>query len=116
MSASDLTYSDSMQTMLGKTARVLTGRYGVTVSFDTTGPRVERDRIVLPEAAGAADLDALTGQLDLLVARSRYSTISEINALNSGVTRRIAQAIEDRRVCERLFSDYPGAQVCREAA
>ncbi|MGX7002134.1 cobaltochelatase CobT-related protein [Caballeronia sp. KNU42] len=111
MSASDLTHSDSM---LGKIARVLTGRYGVTVSFDTSGPRVERDRIVLPEivadAAGAIDLDALTGQLDLLVARSKYSTNSEISALNSGAIRQIAQAIEDRRVCERLFDDYPGAR------
>ena len=100
--------------MLGKIARVLTGRYGVTVSFDTSGPRVERDRIVLPEIvandAGAIDLDALTGQLDLLVARSKYSTNSEISALNSGVIRQIAQAIEDRRVCERLFNDYPGAR------
>ena len=100
--------------MLGKMARVLTGRYGVTVSFDTSGPRVERDRIVLPEiapgATGAIDLDALTGQLDLLVARSKYSTTSEISALNSGVTRQFAQAIEDRRVCEQLFNDYPGAR------
>ncbi len=100
--------------MLGKIARVLTGRYGVTVSFDTSGPRVERDRIVLPEiapdAAGAIDLDALTGQLDLLVARSKYSTNSEISVLDSDVTRQIAQAIEDRRVCERLFNDYPGAR------
>ena len=113
MSTSDLTHSDSTHATLGKIARVLTGRYGVTVSFDASGPRVERDRIVLPEiapeAAGAIDLDALTGQLDLLVARSKYSTNSEISALDSDVTRQIAQAIEDRRVCERLFSDYPGA-------
>jgi cobalamin biosynthesis protein CobT len=103
-----------MHAMLGKMARVLTGRYGMTVSFDTSGPRVERDRIVLPElapqTAGAVDLDALTGQLDLLVARSKYSTLSAISALDSGVTRQIAQAIEDRRVCERLFIDYPGAR------
>jgi Cobalamin biosynthesis protein CobT VWA domain len=114
VTTSALTHSDTTQIMLGKMARVLTGRYGATVSFDTSGPRVERDRIVLPElapgAAGPADLDALTGQLDLLVARSKYSTISEISALNSGVTQRIAQAIEDRRVCERLFNDYPGAR------
>ncbi len=103
-----------MHAMLGKMARVLTGRYGVTVSFDTSGPRVERDRIVLPEiapdAAHAIDLDTLTGQLDLLVARSKYSASSEISALSSSVTRQIAQAIEDRRVCERLFNDYPGAR------
>jgi cobalamin biosynthesis protein CobT len=103
-----------MHAMLGKMARVLTGRYGMTVSFDTSGPRVERDRIVLPElapqTAGAVDLDALTGQLDLLVARSKYSTLSAISALDSGVTRQIAQAIEDRRVCERLFIDYSGAR------
>jgi cobalamin biosynthesis protein CobT len=103
-----------MHAMLGKMARVLTGRYGMTVSFDTSGPRVERDRIVLPElapqTAGAVDLDALTGQLDLLVARSKYSTLSAFSALDSGVTRQIAQAIEDRRVCERLFIDYPGAR------
>jgi cobalamin biosynthesis protein CobT len=100
--------------VLGKIARVLTGRYGMAVTFDTTGPRVERDRIVLPElepdAAGAIDLDALTGQLDLLVARSKYSAINEISALNADAARQIAQAIEDRRVCERLFNDYPGAR------
>ena len=109
-----LAYSDATHAMLGKMARVLTGRYGVTVSFDATGPRVERDRIVLPEippdAPGAINLDALTGQLDLLVARSKYSAISEISALNAGPTRQIAQAIEDRRVCDRLFNDYPGAR------
>ncbi|CAH2806670.1 MAG: hypothetical protein CBCREVIR_2460 [Candidatus Burkholderia crenata] len=42
--------------------------------------------------------------------RSKYSAISEISALNAGPTRQIAQAIEDRRVCERLFNDYPGAR------
>src|SRR5258707_11619694 len=103
-----------MHAMLGKMARVLTGRYGVTVSFDASGPRVESERIVLPEpkpeAASGVDLDALTGQLDLLVARSKHSTISTISALNSGATRQIAQAIEDRRVCERLFDAYPGAR------
>ena len=110
VSTPNATHSD---VVLGKIARVLTGRYGVTVSFDTNGPRVERDRIVLPElaaqAAAAIDLDALTGQLDLLVARSKFSAIDEISALNPGITRQIAQAIEDRRVCERLFSNYPGA-------
>ncbi|MEA2727960.1 MAG: hypothetical protein QOF70_2435 [Acetobacteraceae bacterium] len=103
-----------MHAMLGKMARVLTGRYGETVSFDASGPRVESERIVLPElkpeAASGVHLDALTGQLDLLVARSKYSTISTISALNSGATRQIAQAIEDRRVCERLFEAYPGAR------
>ena len=109
------TRSDFAHDALGKIARVLTGRYGVTVTFDKHGPRVERERIVLPEiTAGTAspiDLDALTGQLDLLVARSKFSAIDEISALQSGVTRQIAQVIEDRRVCERLFNDYPGARV-----
>jgi cobalamin biosynthesis protein CobT len=112
---SDVTRSEVSQDALGKLARVLTGRYGVTVAFDSNGPRVERDRIVLPEigpdAANPTDLDALTGQLDLLVARAKFSAIDEINALPSGPTRQIAQAIEDRRVCERLVSDYPGARV-----
>jgi cobalamin biosynthesis protein CobT len=97
---------------LGRIARVLTGRYGVTVAFDKSGPRVERERIVLPEIdpADARDMSVLTGYVDLLVARFRFSTIDEIAALQSSVTQRIAQVIEDRRVCEQLFRDYPGAR------
>jgi cobalamin biosynthesis protein CobT len=99
---------------LGRLARVLTGRYGVTVSFDTSGPRVECERIVLPEpapdATDAPDADALTGQLDLLAARWKFSAIDQINALPSGPARQLADVIEDRRVCERLFIAYPGAR------
>ena len=96
---------------LSRLARVLTGRYGVTVSFDTDGPRVERERIVLPEPApDAPDADALTGQLDLLAARWKFSIIDQINALPSGPVLQLAEVIEDRRVCERLFIDYPGAR------
>jgi hypothetical protein len=99
---------------LGRLARVLTGHYGVTVSFDTSGPRVERERIVLsepaPDATDAPDADALTGQLDLLAARWKFSAIDQINALPSGPARQLADVIEDRRVCERLFIAYPGAR------
>jgi cobalamin biosynthesis protein CobT len=115
MPDSNAPLSDATHDALGKIARVLTGRYGVAVTFNANGPRVERDRIVLPEiptdAARPIDMDALTGQLDLLVARSKFSAIDEISALPSGTTRQIAQAIEDRRVCERLFNEYPGARV-----
>ena len=99
---------------LGRLARVLTGRYGVTVSFDTSGPRVERERIVLPEpapdATDAPDADTLTGQLDLLAARWKFSAIDQIDALPSGPARQLADVIEDRRVCEHLFTAYPGAR------
>ena len=96
---------------LSRLARVLTGRYGVTVSFDARGPRVERERIVLAEPApDSPDADALTGQLDLLAARWKFSVIDEIDALPSGPARQLAEVIEDRRVCERLFADYPGAR------
>ncbi|SAL55484.1 putative cobalamin biosynthesis protein, CobT [Caballeronia sordidicola] len=97
---------------LSRLARVLTGRYGVTVSFDAHGPRVECDRIVLPESAvpDSLNADALTGQLDLLAARWKFSAIDRLDALPPGPARQLAQVIEDRRVCERLFNDYPGAR------
>ena len=96
---------------LSRLARVLTGRYGVTVSFDTGPARIERERIVLPEPGlDSPDSDALTGQLDLLAARWKFSAIDQISALPSGPARQLAEVIDDRRVCERLFIDYPGAR------
>ncbi len=103
---------DAARATLGAIARVLTGRYGVTVSFDKTGPRVAADAIVLPDmpVSNAHDIAVLTGYVDLLVARSRFSDNPAIVALGPGVTQRIAQVIEDRRVCQRLFDAYPGAK------
>jgi hypothetical protein len=102
---------DTARDTLSRLARALTGRYGMTVSFDARGPRVERERIVLPEPApDSSNADALTGQLDLLAARWKFSAIDQINALPSGPARQLAEVIDDRRVCERLFLDYPGAR------
>jgi cobalamin biosynthesis protein CobT len=104
--------SDNLESALGKMARVLTGQYGVTVAFSPDGPRVERGRIVIPafEITDDTDRDALTGYLDLLAARSKYSAIERLAALDAGVTQRLAQVIEDRRVCAELFAAYPGSR------
>jgi cobalamin biosynthesis protein CobT len=101
-----------LESTLGKIARVLTGQYGVTVAFSPDGPRVERGRIVIPEFDVSHDLarDIVTGYLDLLVARAKFSSLDDLAALDSGVTRRVAQVIEDRRVCAQLLENYPGAR------
>jgi hypothetical protein len=106
------TMPHDLESTLGKMARVLTGQYGVTVAFSPDGPRVEHGRIVIPEFQVADDLarDTVTGYLDLLVARAKYSSLDELAALESDVTRRLAQVIEDRRVCTQLFQSYPGAR------
>jgi cobalamin biosynthesis protein CobT len=100
------------ESTLGKIARVLTGQYGVTVVFSPDGPRVERDRIVIPdyEPGDALSTDVLVGYLDLLVARARHSELSRFDALPRGVTAQLAQVIEDRRVCTQLLAEYPGAR------
>jgi cobalamin biosynthesis protein CobT len=100
------------ESTLGKIARVLTGQYGVTVVFSPDGPRVERDRIVIPdyEPGDALSTDVLVGYLDLLVARARHSELTRFNALPQGVTAQLAQVIEDRRVCAQLLAEYPGAR------
>ena len=100
------------ESTLGKIARVLTGQYGVTVVFSPDGPRVERDRIVIPdyEVGDALSTDVLVGYLDLLVARARHSELSRFDALPQGVTAQLAQVIEDRRVCAQLLAEYPGAR------
>lgn len=109
---------DELEARLGKLARVLTGEPRVTVSMGAGGPRVERERFVLPThqstndpAAGAThDEDLLLGYLDLLAARWRHSAIRRLDLAEAGVTGRIAQAVEDRRVLARLLADYPGAR------
>ncbi|HZZ13134.1 MAG TPA: cobalamin biosynthesis protein CobT [Paraburkholderia sp.] len=97
--------------MLSKVARVLTGQYGVTVVFSPDGPRVEPGRIVIPdyELNGNVERDVLIGYLDLLVARAKHSSLPQFDALPAGVTRQLAQVIEDRRVCAQLLDEYPGA-------
>jgi cobalamin biosynthesis protein CobT len=100
------------ESTLGKIARVLTGQYGVTVVFSPDGPRVERGRIVIPDYEVGASLpnDVLVGYLDLLVARAKHSTLSQLDALPPGVASQLAQVIEDRRVCAQLLNEYPGAR------
>src|ERR1700753_757845 len=100
----------------GKVARVLTGQYGVTVVFSPDGPRVEPGRIVIPdyEADGGVDRDVLIGYLDLLVARAKHAPLAHLDALpqgpNAGITAKLAQVIDDRRVCAQLLDEYPGAR------
>ncbi|PCE23205.1 cobalamin biosynthesis protein CobT [Paraburkholderia acidicola] len=100
------------ESTLGKIARVLTGQYGTAVAFSPEGPRVERDRIVIPsyDIFDERDRDTLVGYLDLLVARSKYSSNDALAALGNGTDGRLAQAIEDQRVCRRLLDNYPGAR------
>lgn len=110
---------DDLEARLGKLARVLTGEPRLAVSIGAGGPRVERGRFVLPSHAAQsapsgecteADEDLLTGYLDLLAARWRHSTEPRLDVAEAGVTGRIAQAVEDRRVLARLVAAYPGAR------
>ncbi|TDG18985.1 cobalamin biosynthesis protein CobT [Paraburkholderia silviterrae] len=52
----------------------------------------------------------LIGYLDLLAARWRHSAQPRLDLAQAGVTGRIAQAVEDRRVLARLVAAYPGAR------
>jgi cobalamin biosynthesis protein CobT len=100
------------ESTLSKMARVLTRQYEVEVVFSPTGPRVEAKRIILPELdqTDPALHDVLIGYLDLLVARAKYSQLAQLAQPGPALERRLAQIIEDRRVCTLLLHDYPGAQ------
>ncbi|EDZ99001.1 von Willebrand factor type A [Burkholderia sp. H160] len=102
----------AFESTLGKVARVLTGQYGVTVAFSPDGPRVEPGRIVIPdyEANGGVERDVLIGYLDLLVARAKHASLAQLDALPAGITAKLAQVIDDRRVCTQLLDEYPGAR------
>ncbi|HEX7913621.1 MAG TPA: cobalamin biosynthesis protein CobT [Paraburkholderia sp.] len=102
----------AFESTLGKVARVLTGQYGVTVVFSPDGPRVEPGRIVIPdyELNDNVERDVLIGYLDLLVARARHASLAQLDALPSGVAAKLAQVIDDRRVCTQLLDEYPGAR------
>ncbi|PYE21647.1 cobaltochelatase CobT-related protein [Paraburkholderia silvatlantica] len=97
---------------LGRLARVLTGDSRVSVTFGAGEPRVEGERFVLPAplARDGASEAALLGALDLLAARHRYSEAARLDTPQAGMTGRIAQAIEDRRVLARLARAFPGAR------
>ncbi|WP_233271998.1 cobaltochelatase CobT-related protein [Paraburkholderia acidiphila] len=97
---------------LGRLARVLTGDTRVSVSFGAGEPHVEGERFVLPARLtdDAAHEAVLLGALDLLAARHRYSEAARLDTPQAGVTGRIAQAIEDRRVLAQLARAFPGAQ------
>ncbi|QBR03183.1 cobaltochelatase CobT-related protein [Paraburkholderia pallida] len=122
---------DDLEARLGKLARVLTGEPRLAVSIGAGGPRVEHQRFVLPSHADEstqaaqdvqaaqpgesteateADEDLLIGYLDLLAARWRHSAPPRLDLAQAGVTGRIAQAVEDRRVLARLVVSYPGAR------
>jgi cobaltochelatase CobT len=113
---------DDLEVRLGKLARVLTGEPRVTVSIGAGGPRVEHERFVLPSRVldiakddeSIEDVEReevlLTGYLDLLAARWRHSDAHRLDTAQAGVTGRIAQIIEDRRVLSRLAADFPGAR------
>ncbi|MFB9127257.1 cobalamin biosynthesis protein CobT [Paraburkholderia dipogonis] len=102
----------AFESTLGKVARVLTGQYGVTVVFSPDGPRVEPGRIVIPdyELNGEIERDVLIGYLDLLVARAKHASLAQLDALPAGVEAKLAQVIDDRRVCAQLLDEYPGAR------
>ncbi|HTR11248.1 MAG TPA: cobalamin biosynthesis protein CobT [Paraburkholderia sp.] len=97
---------------LGRLARVLTGDTRVSVAFGAGEPRVEGERFVLPArlADAPASEAAVLGALDLLAARHRYSEVARLDAPQAGVTGRIAQAVEDRRVLAQLAQVFPGAR------
>ncbi|MCP3728208.1 cobalamin biosynthesis protein CobT [Paraburkholderia sp. CNPSo 3272] len=107
-----LTASADPAGALGRLARVLTGDSRVSVIFGAGEPRMEGERFVLPArlASEGANEAALHGALDLLAARHRYSEEARLDTPQAGVTGRIAQAIEDRRVLAQLARTFPGAQ------
>ncbi|WP_321930122.1 cobaltochelatase CobT-related protein [Paraburkholderia guartelaensis] len=107
-----LTASADPEGALGRLARVLTGDSRVSVTFGAGEPRIEGERFVLPArlASEGANESALLGALDLLAARHRYSETARLDTPQAGVTGRIAQAIEDRRVLAQLARAFPGAQ------
>jgi cobalamin biosynthesis protein CobT len=94
--------------MLTRLARVLTGDERIEAVMLPDGPRVEADRIVLPELDVSPDV--LTGYLDMLAARRTYSDAAAIESIRAPVEQRLAQIIDDRRACERLLARYPGAR------
>jgi len=100
------------ESTLSKMARVLTRQYQVEVVFSPIGPRVEHNRIIIPELdrTDPAQHDVLMGYLDLLVARAKHSQLAELSAPGRSLEMRLAQLIEDRRVCALLSHDYPGAR------
>ena len=102
----------AFESTLGKIARVLMGQYGVVVAFSPHGPRVEPGRIVIPEyqVTDDASKDLLVGYLDLLVARSKYCDVAELDRVTSAVERQLAQVIDDHRACMQLIERYPGAR------
>ncbi len=118
----DSTRIDDLEVRLSKLARVLTGEPRVSVSIGAGGPRVEYERFVLPsrvlkitqDGESIEDVEGeealLTGYLDLLAARWRHSAAHRLDTAQAGVTGRIAQVIEDRRVWRRLVADLPGAK------
>ena len=107
-----LTASADPAGALGRLARVLTGDSRVSVTFGAGEPRIEGERFVLPArlAGEGANEAALLGALDLLAARHCYSEAARLDTPQAGVTGRIAQAIEDRRVLAQLARAFPGAQ------
>lgn len=102
----------TFESTLSKVACVLTGQYGVTVAFSPDGPRVEPGRIVIPdyELNSGIERDVLIGYLDLLVARAKHASLAELDALPTGIEAKLAQVIDDRRVCGELLDEYPGAR------
>ncbi|MEM5403463.1 cobaltochelatase CobT-related protein [Paraburkholderia unamae] len=107
-----LTASADPAGALGRLARVLTGDSRVSVTLGAGEPRIEGARFVLPArlANDGANEAPLLGALDLLAARHRYSEAARLDTPQAGVTGRIAQAIEDRRVLAQFARAFPGAQ------
>lgn len=103
---------------LGRLARVLSGDTRVSVAFGAGEPHAQGERgehgvrFVLPArlAESGAHEAELLGALDLLAARHRFSETARLDTPQAGVTGRIAQAVEDRRVLARLGAAFPGAQ------
>jgi cobalamin biosynthesis protein CobT len=100
------------ESTLRKIARVLTRQYQVEIVFSPSGPRVEHNKLIIPELehSDPAAQDVLVGYLDLLVARAKHSQLAELAKPGNALEKRLAQIIEDRRVCALLLHDYPGAQ------
>ncbi|MEM5292085.1 cobalamin biosynthesis protein CobT [Paraburkholderia sabiae] len=102
---------DELLAHLSRLARTLTGNDEMEVVMADDGPQLRGNCIVLPSKLIRSDgsVAVLTGYVDQLAARARFSAPDIFARLRSPVTRRIAQVIDDRRACAQLVAGHPGS-------
>ncbi|MEC5406444.1 VWA domain-containing protein [Paraburkholderia sp. MPAMCS5] len=96
---------------LSRLARALTGREDIEVVFADDGPQLRHDTMVLPAnlSDSVTSIQVMTGYVDLLAARARFSAAEIVERANSPIVRRLAEIVDDRRACALLVAEYAGA-------